>query len=119
MLFSALFLTGCSKKVSDFTEEQHKQRISKKLEKRVDEWTYNNGEPINYYHGPYYETGNIDSKKYMLSTADSTEYICAVKTDNGFVNLVSGKTFNAESTNEISLQSTIRIVFYAGHGFDL
>lgn len=55
----------------------------------------------------------------MLSTADSTEYICAVKNDNGFVNLVSGKTFNAESTNEISLQSTIRIVFYAGHGFDL
>ena len=206
MLFSALFLTGCSRKVSDFTEEQHKQRISKKLEKRLDEWTYNNGtnkyegfelypvynkdeqlsffiaelkpfsfvfiqlfderstieaelfggkmyrynffenwspytldpntvstapdygkiwkldengEKIIYSHSPYYETGNIDSKKYMLSATNEDEYICAVKTDNGFVNLVSGETFNAESTNEISLQSTIRIVFYAGHGFDL
>ena len=206
MLFSALFLTGCSRKVSDFTEEEHKQRISKKLEKRLDEWTYDNGtmkyegfdlypvydkneqlsffiadlkpfsfvfiqlfdersvieaelfggkmyrynffenwspytldpsmvstepdygkiwkldengEKIIYRHSPYYETGNINNKKYMLSATNEDEYICAVKTDNGFVNLVSGETFNAESANEISLQATIRIAFYAGHFYDL
>ena len=208
MLFSALFLTGCSRKVSDFTEEQHKQRISKKLEKRLEQWTYDNGEtsskydgfelypvydkdeqltffiaelqpchfvfiqlfdegrtflerffgrqmymynffhywspytydpnmattppdygcigklddngePIDYYHSPYYETGNIDSKKYMLSTADSTEYICAVNTDNGFVNLVSGETFSIDDPNAVVRQATISINFFCGHGFNL
>lgn len=198
MLFSALFLTGCSRKVSDFTEEQHKQRITERLQKRIDHWSYapdkkfegfelyplyneneelsfflielepcafvfvdlvdessiiaswldesmypyrdilrwspyktlkvddeenklekqwitdSNGEIIVYERSPYYITGNINNKKYILTTYDSNEYICAVRKDDLFENLISGELFNIENKDSLASQATITLLFYHG-----
>lgn len=49
-----------------------------------------NGEMIVYDKSPYFVTGNINEKKYLLETNNSGEYICAVKENGKFVNLISG-----------------------------
>ena len=52
-----------------------------------------NGELIIYKKSPYFVTGNINEKKYLLRTTkdsnSSTQYICAVKKDGKFINLMS------------------------------
>ena len=52
-----------------------------------------NGELITYKKSPYFVTGNINEKKYLLRTTKdlkpSTYYICAVKKDGKFINLMS------------------------------
>lgn len=204
MLFSALFLTGCSKKVSDFTEEQHKQRITERLQKQLDHWSYGdkekyvgfevyslydqndklslflielepcnfvfvmlmdepplwvrtifggsmyryrafgdwspyvlkadpsekeqfekewildeNGEKPVYNKSPYYVTGNIDNKKYILETNRKCEYVCAIKKDGLYVNLISGETFDIDNDDSLDKQATIWSPFYAGVYFEL
>ena len=49
-----------------------------------------NGERIFYTKSPYFVTGNIDEKKYLIETNSSDKFICAVKKDGKFVNLISG-----------------------------
>ena len=49
-----------------------------------------NGERIFYTKSPYFVTGNIDEKKYLIETNTSDKFICAVKKDGKFVNLISG-----------------------------
>ena len=204
MLFSALFLTGCSRKVSDFTEEEHKQRITERLQKQIDEWSYGdkekyvgfevyslydqndqlslflielepcnfvfvmlmdepplwvraifggsmyrycargdwspyvlkadpsgrdqfekewildeNGEMPVYNKSPYYVTGNINNKKYILETNRASEYVCAIKKDGLYVNLISGETFNIDNDDSLDKQATIWSPFFAGVTFEL
>ena len=54
MLFSALFLTGCSRKVSDFTEEEHTQRVKEKIDKNFENWGYNDFD-MTFVHLEKYE----------------------------------------------------------------
>ncbi len=194
MLFSALFMTGCSQRIEDYTEEQHEQRISERMGKRIKEWTYDFGEkhydgfnvyPLYdekenlvfflveleprsfvfvklfdeksalsrwlfggemyrynvftswspyesatkisseendvetvYKRSPYYQTNNINNRKYLIQKEED-EYICAVKNDVAFVNLISGKEFDVDNEEMLKTQSTLRIVYYPGKSFDL
>ena len=52
------------------------------------------GEVIKYFKSPYYVTGNINEKKYLLKTDNGDIY--AVKKDGEFINLVSGVGFAEE-----------------------
>lgn len=197
ILFSALFMTGCSLRTGDYTEEQHKQRISERLEKEFSHWSYSpgkyfdsfevyplydenenlvfflielepfyfefvklvddpdflhwlirfdimyqydgvnewspykpsgetssndpnigrdwildeNGEKIVYKKSPYYVTGNIDNRKYIIETEKRGEYVCAVKENGKFVNLISGDTFEIENGSIPTLQATFDLAF--------
>lgn len=80
-------------------------------------WILNeNGERILNSKSPYYITGNIEEKKYLLVGNSHSDFICAIKRDNEFINLVSGKIFDSQSLNG---QSTIYIAFIAKSNFDL
>ncbi len=80
-------------------------------------WILNeNGERIFNNKSPYYITGNIEEKKYLLVGNSHSDFICAIKKDGEFINLVSGKVFDSQSLNE---QSTMYIAFIAKANFDL
>ena len=53
-----------------------------------------NGDMIIYDKSPYFVTGNTNEKKYLLETDCSYEFICAVKEDGKFINLISGLELN-------------------------
>ena len=56
------------------------------------EWILDeNGERIYYYKSPYYVTNNINERKYLIDLDNAVEYICAVKKDGEFINLISGE----------------------------
>ena len=52
------------------------------------------GERIYYDKSPYFVTGNINEKKYLIDINDGAQYICAIKKDGQFVNLISGEMFD-------------------------
>jgi hypothetical protein len=79
------------------------------------------GERIYYKKSPYYVTGNIDKRKYLIETQGS-EYICAIKEDGEFINLISKESFTVENVNEYELsqtQSTIHIFILHLNSYDL
>lgn len=55
-----------------------------------------NNEKICYNRSPYYVTNNLNEKKYLLRT-DEGGYVCAIKSGEKFINLVSLTEF--EVTN--------------------
>lgn len=80
-----------------------------------------NGERIYYKKSPYYVTDNIDKRKYLIET-QGAEYICAIKEDGKFINLISGESFTVENVNEYELsqtQSTIHIFILYLKSYDL
>lgn len=74
-----------------------------------------NGERIYYSRSPYYVTGNIAEKKYLLMASDTLE-VWAIKKDNKYINLVSGTTFDIEDVNE---QEILNVRFEYMLRFDL
>ena len=52
-----------------------------------------NGERIYYDKSPYFVTGNINEKKYLIrAVSGSSACICAVKKGGIFINLIDGQT---------------------------
>ena len=74
-----------------------------------------NGERIFYTKSPYFVTGNINEKKYFWRV-ESGNYICAIKNDTGFINLISGKQVDGSSFKG---ESTIGVSFINKKNFDL
>ncbi|MBO5214666.1 MAG: hypothetical protein J6B79_00565 [Clostridia bacterium] len=75
-----------------------------------------NGERIYYRESPYYVTGNINEKKYLIELK-SNEYIFAIKKDGEFINLISGEKIdlNDDEENLRKTQATMNIVFGTKH----
>ena len=67
------------------------------------------GQRIGYNRSPYFITGKIAEKKYLLETSESSEYICAVKRGDEFINLLSGATFCLEDDDAMSKQSVLYV----------
>ena len=71
------------------------------------------GELIIYEKSPYFVTGNINEKKYLIKTITesgykSSEYICAVKKDGKFINLMSeGLEFEEAEEYKVEENATI------------
>ena len=78
-----------------------------------------NGEVIYYGRSPYYVSGNIDEKKYILETEDTSEYICAVKQDGKFINLISMTALPDAESYDSSENACISIILIASRMFDL
>ena len=78
-----------------------------------------NGEIILYNRSPYFVIDNTAKKKYLLKTNDSFEYICAVKKDQKFVNLISGLEFKESKEYIYEENATLRITFRPSRYFDL
>ena len=103
---------------SMYVFEAHKDWQPYNINKETGEFIYEydeNGEKISYKKSPYYVTGNIDKRKYILKSEygeDDNYYICAIKEGENFINLLSGKTINIENGDLQKEQASIRIVFY-------
>lgn len=78
-----------------------------------------NGEVIYYDRSPYYVSGNIDEKKYILETEDTSKYICAVKQDGKFINLISMTELPDTESYDPMNNSVFHIFSYASRHFDL
>lgn len=59
------------------------------------EWILDgNGERIFYEKSPYFVSGNINEKKYLIKIKEKHSFfVCAVKKGEKFINLVSGEEF--------------------------
>ncbi len=69
-----------------------------------------NGERIIHTKSPYYVTQNMNSKKYLLeSSRGSAEYICAVKKDETYVNLINGSILSTEEKLDFQKHATIYV----------
>ena len=79
-----------------------------------------NGEIILYDRSPYFVTGNINEKKYILATTNSSAYICAVKREGKFINLMSGGLeLPDEEKYKYEEHATIVALGYAGKQYEL
>ncbi len=78
-----------------------------------------NGEMIVYYKSPFFVTENTNEKKYLLETDSSNEFICAVKKDGRFLNLISGLYFDDLKSYNSEEEATILIRYIADRQFDL
>ena len=80
-----------------------------------------NNEKICYNRSPYYVTNNLNEKKYLLCTGNG-EYVCAVKSGEKFINLVSLTEFaEFELTNgKVSDKQAVLIIdFFPKREFEL
>ena len=77
------------------------------------------GEIIKYDKSPYYVSGNINEKKYVFETEVSYEYICAVKKDGKFINLISGTELSDADSYDSMENATLLIRGIASRRFDL
>ena len=75
-----------------------------------------NGEQIIYKKSPYYITGNMDKRKYLLRTENSL-FVCAIKEGDKYVNLINGKKIDIQNGDLEKLQSNINISLHS-QGFD-
>ncbi len=78
-----------------------------------------NGNMIVYDKSPYFVTGNINEKKYLLQTDCSYEFIFAVKENGKFVNLISGLELDDSEEYAYENHATLSVRFIADKAFDL
>ncbi len=76
-----------------------------------------NGEMIIYYRSPYFVTGNVNERKYLIKTTNSGQYICAIKKGDKFINLISGMEF--EWAEEYVYEENATIDSSAFKGYDI
>ena len=77
------------------------------------------GEIIKYDKSPYSVSGNVNEKKYVFETEVSYEYICAVKKDGKFINLISGTELPDTDSYDSLENATLLIRGIASRRFDL
>ena len=77
------------------------------------------GNIIIYDKSPYFVTGNVDEKKYLLETDCSYEFICAVKKDGEFINLISGLVLPDSEEYSYENHATLTVRFIASERTDL
>ena len=77
-----------------------------------------NNEKICYNRSPYYVTNNLNERKYLLRT-DEGGYVCAIKSGEKFVNLVSSTEFEVTNGEVPDKQATIHIKFNTKEYFAL
>ena len=78
-----------------------------------------NGNLIIYDKSPYFVTGNANEKKYLLETDVGYEFICAVKKDGKFINLISGLELLDLEEYSYEDNATLEVRFIASNRFDL
>ncbi len=76
-----------------------------------------NGEKICYSKSPYSVTQNLDKKKYLIESEDG--YICAIKKNDVYVNLISLTEFDISKGDLEKEQAILGIVFVGKKRFDL
>lgn len=80
-----------------------------------------NNERHFYRKSPYYVDGKLSDRKYIIKTKDN-KYIFAIKSNNSFINLISGDTIDIKDSNFQALyetQATMRIDHISNSFFDL
>ena len=77
-----------------------------------------NNEKICYNRSPYYVTNNLNEKKYLLHT-DEGGYVCAIKSGEKFINLVSSTEFEVTNGEVPHKQALFYIYFIAKEHFAL
>ena len=72
-----------------------------------------NGNTERIYHNksPYHVTGFINKRKYLIET-QGAQYICAVKKDGEFLNLISLQTFTVEGVSKYELSQTQATLYF-------
>ena len=87
-----------------------------------------NGEKIVYKRSPHKIAGIENQKRYLIQTGSepdadarhkTSNYITAVKTENGFLNLISNTEFDISDGLLENMHATQYIVFIAKKDFDL
>ena len=78
-----------------------------------------NGKMIIYDKSPYFVTENTNEKKYLLETDCSYEFICAVKKDGKFINLISGLYLDDLRSYNSEEETTLMVRYIAARQFDL
>ena len=80
---------------------------------KVDE----NGEIIKYRKSPYYVTGNIDEKKYLIRANEefSGYNVCAIKKEGKFINLISGEEFDVNDKESLKKEAYLFFPHYHGN----
>ena len=106
-----------------FSEESNKwekykvNKITGEIEYLLDQ----NGERVFYRKSPYNVNENGNGCKYLFKLKDD-KYICAVKKDGKFFNLISGETFDVENNglqNLENVQANLFIGYVPKSTFDL
>ncbi len=80
---------------------------------KVDE----NGDKICYSKSPYSVTQNLDKKKYLIESEDG--YICAIKKNDVYINLISLTEFDISKGDLEKEQAILSVAFYGNKRFDL
>ena len=62
-----------------------------------------------YDNSPYYECNYMEERKYLLQTNVDEEYVCAIKKNDVYLNLISGETFVVEKGRPTTKQETIKV----------
>ena len=78
-----------------------------------------NGNRIEFVKSPYYESGNINGKKYFIPSKIRAYCICAVKQGNKFINVINGKPIDMNGDNSYFEQAKIYAPFFVGKAVDL
>ncbi len=77
------------------------------------------GERILYTQSPYFITGNLAERKYLLETDTCAEFVCAVKRNGEFINLISGLVIDISEKISYTNQSTLGLLFINNGRTDL
>ena len=81
-------------------------------------WILNeNGERIFYNRSPYFVYSNANEKKYFINLGGSglrLAFICAVKRNGEFINLISGLKFNIDPNEGPNTRYVGQAFFYIG-----
>ena len=77
-----------------------------------------NNEKICYDRSPYYVTNNLNEKKYLLRT-DEGGYVCAIKSGEKFINLVSLTEFEVTNGKAPGKEPRLSIGFIPKEAFAL
>lgn len=80
-----------------------------------------NGERVFYRNSPFYVSGHITERKYLIQTK-KTYYIFAIKKGGEFINLISGKIVDIKNTKTKDLynkQATLQIDYLDYPNFEL
>ena len=105
--------------VDENGEELYQTVRSVPSNKRGEFITDENGEIILHDKSPFYVSGDLNERKYMLKTDRIDEYICAVKKDGKFFNLISGETIDYAETYNSKQNATLEVRFIADRIFNL
>ncbi|MEG1985880.1 MAG: hypothetical protein RR033_01860 [Clostridia bacterium] len=77
------------------------------------------GNKVSFNKSPFYISNNLNERKYLLRSGNGNGYVCAIKNDDIFINLISTNEENFTISDLSKRQPTIHISFIPKKRFDL